>query len=111
MNCSTILAGLPETKDFWITFDLLRYLLLIVTLNAVAGLYIANVVERCETLTLPRCGYARWYRRAMLGSGAAVCMALTVITVISCFMPKGELLATVIAAAILGLNLLVIRPY
>jgi hypothetical protein len=107
MTCFSILAGLSETKDFWSTFDLLRYLCLIVVLDAAAGLYTANVVEQCETFALPRCGYARWYHRAMLGSGASVCLVLGAITGISCLLSEGQLLSLLLAAAILGLNLLV----
>lgn len=104
----TILAGLPEAKDFWAYTDLLRYLFLLSGMDAVSGLYTVNVVERCETFTLPRSGYARWYHRAMLGSAAALFLPLAAATGIAC-LTSGDSVQTVgIASAILALNLLVV---
>ena len=108
MNCSNVLAGLSEIKEFWAPMDMLRYLLLLAGLDAVSGLYISNVVERCETLALPRSGYAHWYHRAMLRSGGALCALLAVITGVACLIP-GDCISTVLTAAgIFALNLVVL---
>lgn len=108
MGCRTILAGLSETKDFWAYMDVLRYLVLLAGLDAVTGLYTANVIEHCETFTLPRYGYVHWYHQAMLGSAAALCPPLAAVTGIAC-LTSGDNVQTVVAAsAILALNLLTV---
>lgn len=108
MECTSVLAGLSETKEFWKSLDLLRYLLLIAGLDAVPGLYAANVTQRCETFTLPRCGYSQWYHRAMLRNSGALCLSLGIITGIACILAQNDFAAVLLAAGILALNLLVI---
>lgn len=108
INCTTIFAGLSETKAFWLSTDLLRYLLLLAGMDAVSGLYTANVIERCETFTLPRSGYARWYHRAMLGGGAVICLPLAVVAGIACLTSRDSVQTVALAAALLALNLLVV---
>lgn len=108
MTPTTILAGLSEVKDFWVTADMLRYLLLLAGLDAVSGLYISTVIERCETFMLPRSGFSRWYRRAMIRSSAAVCVVLAVIAGISCIVSEDSVSTVLLAAEILTLNLVVL---
>lgn len=105
MSCSTILAGLPESKSFWVTMELIRYLLLLNGLNAVSGLYIAKVVQQCEIFTLPRSGYARWYHRSTLSGSLVLWAALGVITMTTCFVSGDNVQSVVLAAVIFGINL------
>lgn len=87
---------------------MLRYLLLLAGMDAVSGLYTANVIERCETFTLPRSGYARWFHRAMLGNGVILCLPLAVVTGIACITSGDSFQMVVTASVLLALNLLVV---
>ncbi len=107
MDYMTVLAGLSEAKAFWVPADMLRYLLLLAGMDAVSGLYTANVIARCEIFTLPRSGYARWYHRAMAGNAAAVCLPLAALTGIACVISRDSLQTVLTASALLALNLLV----
>lgn len=111
MEFTSALAGLSEIKDFWSAPILLRYLLLLAVLDAVSGLYIAGVIERCEVFTLTRSGYERWYHRAMLRHGAILCVFLAGIAAITCAISKDSVCAVWIAAAVLALNMLVISNF
>lgn len=111
MEFTSALAGLSEIKDYWSAPILLRYLLLLAVLDAVSGLYIAGVIERCEVFTLTRYGYERWYHRAMLGHGAILCVFLAVLAGITCAISKDSVCAVWIAAAVLALNMLVISNF
>lgn len=108
MNCTTILGGLSEVKEFWATIYMLRYLLLLAGLDAVSGFYTTTVIERCETFMLPRSGFSRWYHRAMLRSGGLLCTVLAAITGITCFVSEDSASTILLAAGILALNLIVI---
>ena len=111
MEFTSALAGLSEIKDFWSAPILLRYLLLLAVLDAVSGLHIAGVIERCEVFTLTRCGYERWYHRAMMSHGAILCASLVCIAAITCTISKDSVCAVWIAAAVLALNMLVISNF
>ncbi len=88
--------------------DLLRYMFLLAGMDAASGLYTANVIERCETFTLPRSGYARWYHRAMLGNAAVLCLPLAAVAGIACLTSGDSVQTVVTASAVLALNLLVV---
>lgn len=108
MDCTTILAGLPEVKEYWVSLDMLRYLILLAGLDAVSGLYIGNVIEQCETFTLPRSGFSRWYHHAMLQSGLYLFVVLSSITGLALLANNGNSTAILIASVILFLNLIVL---
>ena len=108
MDCTTILAGLPEVKEYWASLDMLRYLILLAGMDAVSGLHIGNVIERCETFTLPRSGFSRWYHRAMLQSSRVLFVVLALITGITCLATTDNVVTILIAASILLLNLIVL---
>jgi hypothetical protein len=108
MEQTTILAGLPETKEFWASIDMLRYLLLLAGLDAVCGIYISKVTQQCELFTLPRSGYARWYHRAMLGASGAVCLLLLLITGLAGLTSGDSTQTVLLAGGLLLLNMVVI---
>lgn len=108
MECTTIIAGMTEQKDSWASADLLRYLLLIAGLDAVSGLYTTIVVERCETLTLPRSGWSYWYHRAILYSSVALCAILLAISWITCLISKNCDMTILLSSGILALHMVML---
>lgn len=108
MECKTILAGLSEIKEYWITLDMLRYLLLIAGMDGISGLYTTKIVERCETFVLPRSGFRRWHHRAMLQSTGLLLLALAVLTGVTLFVSTDSSTTILLAAGILALNLILI---
>lgn len=108
MDYTTILAGLSDTKELWASVDMLRYLLLIVSMDTITGLYIAGIVERCEVFVLPRSGYSSWYHRAMLQCSGVLLITIMIVTGVTCIVSSDSMTSVLLAAAVLALNMLVV---
>lgn len=108
MQWTTILAGLPEIKDFWVTMDMTCYLLLLIGADTVTGLFITHVIEQSEVFVLPRSGYRRWYCRAILGIGRILGSLLLILTGAFALLSKDSVASVLVAAAVFGLNIFVV---
>ena len=82
-----ILIGLPYMSSDWIIHRLLLYLLIIFSLDILAGTLVTFQLNVSRTFTLPRMGYRRWWLH-IVKYCTVICCTYTLLLSISALMVR-----------------------